>query len=48
LKWEYNIKMNFIEIRYQGVDWIQFAHDRAHWRDVMNALMNLRVSFLTI
>jgi hypothetical protein len=26
-----------------GVEWIQLAEDRDHWRAVVNAVMNLRV-----
>jgi hypothetical protein len=26
-----------------GMDWIDLAHDRDTWRDVVNAVMNLRV-----
>jgi hypothetical protein len=43
-RWENNIKMNLIEIRWDGVDWIQVAQDRDTWRAVVNAVMNLRVA----
>jgi hypothetical protein len=26
-----------------GIDWIDMAQDRDRWRDVVNAVMNLRV-----
>jgi hypothetical protein len=38
-----NIKMDLLEIVWGGVDWIVLAQDRDKWRDLVNALMNLRV-----
>jgi hypothetical protein len=31
------------ETRWCGVDWIGVAEDGDKWRDLMNAVMNLRV-----
>jgi hypothetical protein len=31
------------EIGWDGIDWIDLAHDRDHWRAVVNTEMNLRV-----
>jgi hypothetical protein len=31
------------EIGCGGVEWIHLAHDRVHWRAVVNAVMNFRV-----
>jgi hypothetical protein len=35
--------MNLLEIVWGGVDWIGLAQDRDKWRDIVNAVMNLRV-----
>jgi hypothetical protein len=37
------IKMDLREIGWGGVEWIQLAQVRDHWRAVVNAVMNLRV-----
>ena len=42
-RWEDNIKMDFQEVGYGGMDWIELAQDRDRWRALMNAVMNLRV-----
>jgi hypothetical protein len=31
------------EIGWDGMDWIDLARDRDQWRDLVNAVMNLRV-----
>jgi hypothetical protein len=41
---ENNIKLDFKEIEYDGVDWIDAAQDRGQWRDFVNTVMNLLVS----
>ena len=38
--WEYNIKMAFQDIGWEGVDWIDLAQDRDKWRAVVNRVMN--------
>jgi hypothetical protein len=38
-----NIKIDFLEIGWGGVDWIGLAQDRDKWRALVNAVMNLRV-----
>jgi hypothetical protein len=38
-----NIKMDFREIGWDGMDWIDLAQDRDQWRALLNAVMNLRV-----
>jgi hypothetical protein len=43
-RWVNNIKMNLREIGWDGMDWIDLAQDRDQWRDVVNTVMNLRVS----
>jgi hypothetical protein len=41
-RWEDNIKMDPQEVGW-GMDWIELAQDRDRWRDLANAVMNLRV-----
>jgi hypothetical protein len=42
-RWLDNIKMNFREIGWDGMNWIDLAQDRDQWRALVNAIMNLRV-----
>jgi hypothetical protein len=42
-KWEHNIRMYLREIGWGGMDWIDLAQDRGHWRALVNTAMNLRV-----
>jgi len=42
-RWEYNIRMNFREIVWEGVDWMHLAQDRDQWPALVNTVMNLRV-----
>jgi hypothetical protein len=42
-RWEDNIKMDFQEVGYGGMDWIELAQDRDRWRALVNAVMNLQV-----
>jgi hypothetical protein len=39
-----NIKMDFGEIGWDGMDWIELAQDRDKCRALVNTVMNLRVS----
>jgi hypothetical protein len=41
--WEDNIKMGLQEVGYGGMDWIYMDHDRDSWRELVSAVMNLRV-----
>jgi hypothetical protein len=43
-RWEDNIKMDFQEVGFGGMDWMDLAQDTDRWRDLVNAVMNLRVS----
>jgi hypothetical protein len=43
-RWVDNIKMDFTEIGWDGMDWIDLAQDRDQWRALVNAVMNLRVA----
>jgi hypothetical protein len=38
-----NIKLDLVQIGWDGVDWIGLAQDRDKWRALVNAVMNLRV-----
>jgi hypothetical protein len=42
-RWVDNIKIDLLEIGWDGVDWIGLAQDRDNWRALVNAVMNLRV-----
>jgi hypothetical protein len=42
-RWVDNIKMDLIEVEWDGRDLIDLAQDRDRWRAYVNAVMNLRV-----
>ena len=42
-RWEDNIKMDLQELGFGGMDWIELALDRDRLREIVNAVMNLRV-----
>ena len=42
-RWEDNIKMDLQDVRCGGMDWIKLAQERERWRELVNAVMNLRV-----
>jgi hypothetical protein len=37
-----NITMDLREIGWDGVDWIDMAHNRDQWRALVNTVMNFR------
>jgi hypothetical protein len=41
-RWMDNINMNLREIGWDGMDWIELAHDRDQWRALVNTVMKLR------
>jgi hypothetical protein len=42
-RWEDGIIMDLRETGLGAVDWIRLTQDRDRWRDVVSAVMNLRV-----
>jgi hypothetical protein len=42
-RWLDNIKIDFREIGWDGMDWIDLAQDRDQWRAPVKTVMNLRV-----
>jgi hypothetical protein len=42
-RWVDNIKINLREIGWDGVDWIDMAHNRNQWRALVNTVLNLQV-----
>jgi hypothetical protein len=42
-RWIDNIKMDFLQIGVNVVDWIGLAQDRYSWRAFVNSVMNFRV-----
>jgi hypothetical protein len=38
-----NIRMDFYEIGWEGVDWIHLAQGRDQWQTLANTVMNLQV-----
>jgi hypothetical protein len=42
-KCENNIIMDFREIEWGGMDWIDVAQNRYQWRALVNTVINLRV-----
>ena len=43
-KWEDNIKMNHQEVGGACLDWIELVQERDTWRELVNAVMNTRVT----
>jgi hypothetical protein len=42
-RWEDNIRMDFGEIGWGGMDWIDLAQDKDQWSALVNTVINLRV-----
>ena len=42
-RWEDNIKIDLQEVGLRGMDWIVLAQDMGRRRELVNAVMNLRV-----
>jgi hypothetical protein len=43
-RWVDNIKIDLIEIGWNGTDWIDLAQDRDQWRTLVNTVTNHRVA----
>jgi hypothetical protein len=41
-RWEDNIKMDLQEVRCEGMEWISLTQDTDRWRELVNAVINLR------
>jgi hypothetical protein len=41
-RWK-DVKIEFREIGWEGVDWIHLAHDRDQWGAVVNTVINFRI-----
>jgi len=44
LRWEDNIKMDFKEVGWRGMDWIDLDQDRDRWQAVVNLAMKFSCS----
>jgi hypothetical protein len=42
-KWEDNTKMDLQVVGCGSMDWIELAQDRDRWRELVNAVINIRV-----
>jgi hypothetical protein len=41
--WEDNIKMDFQDVRWGNMDWIDLVGDRDRWWAVVNTVMNFGI-----
>jgi hypothetical protein len=41
-RWVDNIKMDLRQIGWDGMDWIDLAHNRDQWRALVNMVMNVQ------
>jgi len=42
-RWEDNNKMDYRQVGWESMDWIELVQDRERWWALENAVMNLRV-----
>ena len=42
-RWEDNIRMDLEGIGISAGNWVNSAQDRNYWKDLLNAVLNLRV-----
>lgn len=38
-----NIEMDFKEVEWEGINWIELAKDRERWRVLLNGVMRLDI-----
>ena len=43
-RWEDTIKLDLLEVGWEGMDWIELAQQKDRRQGVVNAVMNLRIS----
>jgi hypothetical protein len=43
-RWKVNMKVDLTEIGCKDVHWFHLPYDRVQWLDVVNTVMNLRVT----
>jgi hypothetical protein len=43
-RWVDNIKMDLRGMEWGGMDWIDVAQEKNHWKTLVNTVMNFRVS----
>jgi hypothetical protein len=43
LRWEDNIRIDVIEIRWDHVDWLHTTQDREQWRALVNKVKDFRI-----
>jgi len=41
-RWEDNLRIDLMEIGWEGMNWIHLAQDRDQWRVIVNTLMSLQ------
>ena len=44
-RWMDNIKVNFKELGYEGVDWFKVAHDVANWQSLAGEFRDCMKNF---
>jgi hypothetical protein len=44
-RWEDNIRMDYWETEWEGVDWMHLAQGRDQWRALVNTVKSLRVLY---
>jgi hypothetical protein len=43
-RWKDNIRIDLMEIEWEGMNWIQLAQDKDQWLAFVNMVINLSVS----
>jgi hypothetical protein len=42
-RWEDNIRMDLMDMGWEGVDWMHETQGRDQWRTLVNTVINIRV-----